>query len=95
LNLAKHKELILSLGCILDDMTCRGAIVPHHPRFAAGLAQKSSDWLRVPLCFYHHTGGNIGQAIHSGRQTFELNYASEPDMLALTIERLLTLLEGG
>jgi len=94
MNLDKHKELILSLGCILDDMTCSGAIVPHHPRFAAGLAQKSNDWLRVPLCSYHHTEGSIGQAIHSGRQTFELNYMSEPDMLALTIKRLLSLVEG-
>ena len=79
------------MGCIIGNTDCKGSIVAHHPRFSCGLAQKASDWLRIPMCDYHHLGGPFGQAIHNGQATFERNYGKEADLLALTIKGMVNL----
>lgn len=60
----------------------------HHPRFCAGMSQRSPDFLVVPLCKEHHQDGQFGHAIHNGQMEFEKNYMSEEEMLVEMIKKL-------
>jgi len=88
LALRAYKSMVADLGCIVD--LCGAPAMLHHPRFAAGLSQRSSDWLVIPLCQEHHQTGGHGVAIHAGQTTFERLYGTEEDLLAKTIERVYT-----
>ena len=55
----------------------------HHPRFAAGMGQRASDWLLLPLCPPCHTGS---QGIHGDRSRWRLYQIDEPQALARVIE---------
>jgi len=81
-----HMERVAALGCIVDG--CCAPATIHHPRFAAGMAQRSPHMLCIPLCKYHHQDGGYGQAIHAGQQAFEQNHGTEADLLAKTITKL-------
>jgi hypothetical protein len=86
LELRAYKALVADLGCAVEG--CRRPAHLHHPRFAAGMSQRSSDWLVIPLCPDHHQQGGHGVAIHAGQSTFEGLYGSEESLLAQTIERV-------
>lgn len=81
---SEHLDRVAELGCIV----CGAQAAIHHPRFAAGMQQRSSHYLAIPLCPYHHQTGGYGQAIHAGQMAFEQNYGTEQDLLAETIRRL-------
>lgn len=81
--LRSYLDAVSEYGCIV----CGSQTSLHHPRFAAGMAQRSPDWLVIPLCPNHHQHGGHGVAIHAGQATFEQNYGSEAELLAKTIER--------
>lgn len=87
-NAAKrHLSRVAGLGCIACwrmDLGETPAEI-HHPRFAAGMAQRASDWLAVPLCPAHHRGP---QGIHGDKTILRQLKADEPDLLAWTIQRL-------
>lgn len=78
-----YMDRVAQLGCLL----CRQPAQLHHVREGAGMAQKSSNWLVVPLCPSHHTGSD---GIHGlSPRMFERRHGlSELDLLALTTERL-------
>ena len=82
--LKDYKSQVADFGCII----CGGQAMLHHPRFAAGMAQRSSDWLVIPLCPDHHQNGGHGVAIHAGQATFEQNFGTEEQLLAKVIERV-------
>jgi hypothetical protein len=86
LALRAYKNLVADLGCAVGG--CSAPAMLHHPRFAAGAGQRSSDWLVIPLCPEHHQHGGVGVAIHAGQQTFEGLYGTEEKLLAQTIERV-------
>ena len=86
LALRAYKNLVADLGCAVHG--CGKQAMLHHPRFAAGAGQKSSDWLVIPLCSDHHQHGGHGVAIHAGQTTFERLYGTEEKMLAQTIEKV-------
>ncbi len=56
-----HLDRVRDLGCCI----CGHEAQAHHVRggsiadigIHAGMGQKNSDWLTIPLCLYHHTGG--------------------------------------
>ena len=89
MNIQEYKSKVDSLGCIVYG--CGQGATLHHPRFSCGGSQRSSDWLVIPLCPYHHQHGPFGQAIHNGQATFENNYGKEADLLAMTIKKMVNL----
>lgn len=87
MNIYDYRNAVFELGCIIDG--CDAPPNLHHPRVGLGMAQKSSDWLVIPLCKYHHLDGPFGHAIHNGIREFEKNYMSEMDLLAETIKKMM------
>lgn len=82
----RYMNRVAELGCIVEGCSAPAEI--HHPRFAAGTAQRTSHYLAIPLCPLHHRMGGHGVAIHAGQTTFERMYGTEVDLLARVIERL-------
>lgn len=54
--------------------------VAHH-FIGRGIGKKASDLLTLSLCEYHHTKGNCGEAIHSGRRTWEEKFGTQEELL--------------
>ena len=85
----RHLSRVASLGCVV----CRRLGVHdvpaeiHHPRFAAGMAQRASDWLALPVCPEHHRGN---RGIHGDRSVLRQIKCDEPALLADVIEALMT-----
>lgn len=85
----RHLSRVAALGCAI----CRRlgmSDVPaeiHHPRFAAGMAQRSSDWLAIPACPACHRGP---RGIHGDRSVLRQIKCDEPALLADVIEQLNT-----
>jgi len=71
----EHLNLIGSMPCIVCG--AHGVQVHHLPR----LGGRKNHFHTIPLCFTHHTGGNIGTAVHSGRRSFERNFGTEAELL--------------
>lgn len=85
----QHMNKVADLGCVLCRHLDYGRSPAelHHPRDAAGGAQRASDWLVIPLCPEHHRGNS---GLHGlGTKGFYTRYKmNEWDLLALTIEAL-------
>lgn len=83
----RHLSRVASLGCVI----CKRLGYPdsvaeiHHPRFAAGMAQRASDWLAIPACPEHHRGP---RGIHGDRSVLRQIKCDEPALLADVIELL-------
>ncbi len=82
MNTSEWKNRVAELGCLI----CRMPAELHHTRFSAGLGQRASDYLVIPLCPEHHRTGGAGVAIHAGQQTFEGLYGTEVELLSRTIK---------
>jgi len=83
----RHLTRVAALGCVICrrfDLYDVPAEI-HHPRFAAGMAQRASDWLAIPLCPDCHRGP---RGIHGDRQILRRIKADEPALLADVIELL-------
>lgn len=84
----RHLSRVAALGCVV----CRRMGFPdvpaeiHHPRFAAGMAQRASDWLAIPACSEHHRGP---RGIHGDRSVLRQIKCDEPALLADVIEALM------
>ena len=85
MNVKEYKNEVAEAGCII----CQRPAQLHHPRFCAGMGQRASDWLVIPLCPDHHQHGGYGIALHAGQQAFELTFGTEAELLAQTIQRVL------
>ena len=83
-QLRDYKSRVAALGCIV----CGAPAMLHHPRFCAGMGQRASDWLVIPLCPDHHQNGGLGTAIHAGQHIFEQNHGTEAQLLAKVIQRM-------
>lgn len=83
-----HMDRVASLGCFLCDHLGYGATPAqlHHLREGAGMAQRQSNWLVVPICPTHHTDSQDG--LHGQRKAWKLASVDEIDALAWVIERL-------
>lgn len=51
------------------------------------MAQRQSDWLVIPLCEQHHVGS---KGWHGTRDDFKRHSVNEMDLLADTIELVVT-----
>lgn len=79
----RHMARVATLPCAVCGQP--GPSLVHHPRFCAGMAQRASDYLVIPLCPEHHAGKT---GIHGDRSAWLLRKIDEPDALADTIRRL-------
>ena len=80
----EHLNRVAELGCII----CHQPAEIHHPRFLAGMGQKSSNYKVIPLCPTHHRNGGYGTAFHAGKKAFEQNFGTEQQLLT-RVEKLL------
>lgn len=81
-----HLARVRSLPCVI----CRQLGVKqesrtysHHPRFAAGGAQKAPDTLAIPLCYEHHQGKT---GIHGDRSAWNVANLDEAAALAIALD---------
>lgn len=79
-----HLSRVAALGCVV----CRNQELGetpaeiHHCSKGTGLSVRADNFHVIPLCAIHHRQGGHGVAIHAGRQTWEKNYGTEPELLA-------------
>jgi len=52
-----------------------------HHLIGYGIGKKASDLFTIPLCSFHHRLGNKGEAIHSGKVSFENNFGTQEELL--------------
>lgn len=78
---------VAALGCVLCRRLGAGHVYAtvHHIRAGRGIAQRSSDYLTIPLCPECHQGPN---GIHGDRSLLRVAKCEELDLLADTIELL-------
>jgi hypothetical protein len=83
----RHMGRIAEVACVLCDALGRPGTPAevHHIRDGAGMQQRASDWLTVPLCPACHRGPH---GVHGDRRLLRQAKLGELDLLALTIERL-------
>ncbi|MCW1959831.1 MAG: Ref family recombination enhancement nuclease [Mycobacterium sp.] len=85
----RHMDRVAQIGCVLCaelGQAQTGRTTLHHPREGQGAAQRSPNWLVIPLCEDCHQGALNG--IHGQRAMWKLARWTELDALAATIERL-------
>lgn len=83
-----HMQRVAELSCVLCGALGYDGVRPveiHHLRDGAGMAQRNSDFLTVPLCPSCHRGP---KGVHGDRTFLKLAKLTELDLLAMTIERL-------
>lgn len=82
---------VAALGCYLCRLRGYGPTPAqcHHIREGAGMGQRNSHWLTVPLCERHHANYSK-DGIHGQRQEWKLAGVDEIDALADTIMLLNT-----
>ena len=84
-----HMGRVAALGCMLCRELGHGQTPAelHHIREGAGMAQRASNYLVVPLCHEHHRGAS---GLHGlGTRGFERRYrVDELGLLAQTIAAL-------
>lgn len=79
----RHMGRVAELPCSVCGAS--GPSIVHHPRFAAGMGQRSPDWLTIALCYECHQGQH---GIHGDRARWAVRKMDEPQALAVTIQRL-------
>jgi len=83
----QYMNEVAEIGCVLCHHLGYGHSPAHlhHPRDAAGGAQRASDWLVIPLCPEHHQGQSGYHGL--GSRGFYTRYKlTEWDLMAMTIE---------
>lgn len=84
-----YMDRVAQIGCVLCHELGQqptGRITLHHPREGQGGAQRSPNWLVIPLCEDCHQGDHNG--FHGRRAMWKLARWDEMDALAATIEAL-------
>ena len=88
----RHLKRLVALGCVVCRNSHRGPTPAqvHHIRKGQGIAQRAGHFLTIPLCPYHHTDGDYGEAFHDGREAWEAKYGSELELLDQVIGELMS-----
>jgi len=81
----RHLDRLAAMPCAVCGI--RGPSQVHHPRAFAGMGQRASHWLAVPLCPDCHQGPT---GIHGDRSAWRVRKLDEPAVLADTIRRLMS-----
>ena len=78
----KHLNKLASMGCIVcvnSDLGETPAEIHHIGNGTMG--KRANNYEAIPLCHFHHRTGNIGEAVHAGRKSFEANFGTEQELL--------------
>lgn len=84
----QHAEILSNMPCIccqLLSQSQQGRTCIHHIREGQGMAQRSGDYLTIPLCQDCHQGP-LG--IHGDRTYLKILKMSELDLLNETLKRV-------
>ena len=82
----KHFERIVNIGCCVCVNSGLGETPCEIHHIGNGTMGKRADNKQViGLCPFHHRTGNIGEAVHSGRESFEANFGTEQELLKQTL----------
>ena len=77
-----HMGKVASMGCIVCCNLGLGETPATIHHIGNGtMAKRASNYEVIPLCHFHHQGGNNGEAVHSGRKSFEDNFGTEQELL--------------
>lgn len=76
---------VSSLSCACCGKSGPSAV--HHVREGQGIAQRAAHWLTIPLCHECHQSP---KGVHGDQSLMRLYEVSELDMLATTIQKLVT-----
>ena len=84
-----HIAKVVAMGCCICAKLGLGETpaVPHHIGNQS-MGMKATNFEVIPLCPYHHNQGPIGEAVHSGRKSFEKKFGTEQELLKQTLEWL-------
>ncbi len=81
----EHMSRVAEMGCIVCVNLGLGETPATIHHIGNGtMAKRASNYEVIPLCHFHHQGGNIGEAVHSGRKSFETNFGTERELLEQT-----------
>lgn len=80
----RYMGRVAALGCMLCRRLGYGPTQAevHHLRDGAGMQQRASDWLSMPLCPEHHRGA---RGVHGDRSALRQAGVTELDLLADTV----------
>lgn len=86
---SNHIGKVVEMGCIVCVNLGYGETpaVPHHIGNQS-MGMKATNYEVIPLCPHHHNQGGIGEAVHSGRESFESNFGTEQELLEQTMNWL-------
>jgi|GEM_PF-348356 len=85
----EHMSKVARMGCIVCVNLGLGETPAEIHHIGNGtMAKRASNHKVIPLCHFHHRTGNIGEAVHAGRKSFENNFGTEQSLLAQTLEWL-------
>ncbi len=81
---------VAELGCIVSvgGIRCEAPCELHHVTIRKGMGLRASHKDILGLCPKHHRTGGFGVAVHAGVRTWEANWGTQEDLLALTREML-------
>lgn len=79
---------VAALGCVVCRLMGMGATPAqvHHTREGQGGAQRSGNYLTLPLCEPHHTGP---RGVHGDKSCLRILKVTELDLLDLTISEVM------
>jgi hypothetical protein len=85
----RHMSAVAELGCVAKVVGVGRCGMPaqvHHLPRQGGY--RDNHYETIPLCYFHHLDGGFGDAVHSGRRTWESRHGTEKELLAKTLELL-------
>ena len=86
---SEHMGKVAAMGCIVCCNLSFGETPATIHHIGNGtMAKRASNYEVIPLCHFHHQGGNNGEAVHSGRKSFEKNFGTEKELLSQTLRWL-------
>lgn len=89
----KHLGKIAFMKCVAcekekpEKPNIAGRLEIHH-KTGCGLGKKASDLLTIPLCHYHHQGGERGFGLHKGIEIWEKKFGRQEDLILKIHEKL-------
>lgn len=85
----EHLQKVAEMGCIACVNLGLGETPAEIHHIGNGtMSKRASNYEVIPLCHFHHRTGNIGDAVHAGRKSFEEKHGTEQELLKQTMDWL-------
>lgn len=85
-----HLGKVALMKCVAceTERAARNTRLEIHHKTGCGLGKKASDLLTIPLCNFHHQGGERGFALHRGVDIWEEKFGTQDDLILQIHEKL-------